>query len=124
MSLIKRLDRLDVATSDLADAASIYEKNFGFAVNRSADGKSATVAIGGAEIRLASGPDVAAQIEKTGEGMIALWLEADDVDQVAAALRRAGIDVPAIRRERGRRVIAVDPKHALQVPLFIFDRNS
>jgi predicted enzyme related to lactoylglutathione lyase len=124
MALIKRLDRLDVATSDLTDAASIYEKNFGFAVTRSADGKSATVTVGGAEIRLASGAEVAAQIEKTGEGMIALWLEADNVDEVAAALRNAGIDVPAIRRDGGRRIIAVDAKVAHQVPLFIFDRRS
>jgi predicted enzyme related to lactoylglutathione lyase len=124
MPLIKRLDRLDVATTDLADAASIYEKNFGFAVTRSADGKSATVKVGGAEIRLASGPDVAAQIERTGEGMIALWLEADNVDEVAAALRHAGIDVPAIRRDGGRRILAVAPKSATQVPLHIFDRKG
>jgi predicted enzyme related to lactoylglutathione lyase len=122
--MIKRLDRLDVATSDLAEAASIYEKNFGFEVTRAADGKSAAVTVGGAEIRLATGPDVALQIEKTGEGMIALWLETDNVDDIAAALSRAGIDAGAVRRERGRRIIAVDPKFAHQVPLFIFDRKG
>ncbi len=122
--MIKRLERLDVATDDLADAASIYEKNFGFTVTRSADGKSASVAVGGAEIRLASGPDVSAQIEKTGEGMIALWLEAHNVDEVAAALSRAGIAAGAIRPVGGRRIIAVDPKFAHQVPLFIFDRKG
>src|ERR1017187_2784820 len=39
--MIKRLDTLEVATSDLADAASIYEENFGFAVARRGDGRSA-----------------------------------------------------------------------------------
>ncbi len=124
MPLIKRLDRLDVATSDLADAASIYAKNFGFAVSRSADGSHATVTVGGAEIRLAGGAEVSAQIEKTGEGMIALWLEAENLDEVVAALRTAGLDAPAIRRESGRRIIALDPRLANQVPLFIFDRRT
>ena len=32
--MIKRLDRLDVATTDLNDAASIYEKNFGTEIIR------------------------------------------------------------------------------------------
>ena len=50
--MIKRLDTLEVATSDLADASSIYEKNFSFSVTRSADGKSAVVKVGSAEIRL------------------------------------------------------------------------
>ena len=46
--MIKRFDRIDVATTDLNDAASIYEKNFGFKVTRS--GEHASVTIGGAEI--------------------------------------------------------------------------
>ncbi|HLX37098.1 MAG TPA: hypothetical protein VKR29_04830, partial [Candidatus Binataceae bacterium] len=44
--MIKRFDRIDVATTDINDAASIYEKNFGFKVTRS--GESASVSIGGA----------------------------------------------------------------------------
>ena len=94
--MIKRLDTLEVATSDLADAASIYEKNFGFAVARSADGKSASVKVGGAEIRLVA----AAAIDSSSEGMIGLWLEADDVDQVIADFRAAGLDAGAIRMSR------------------------
>ncbi len=118
--MIKRLDTLEVATSDLADAASIYEKNFGFAVARSADGKSASVKVGGAEIRLVA----AAAIDSSSEGMIGLWLEADDVDQVIADFRAAGLDAGAIRIEPGRRILTIDPKLANQVPLFIFDRKA
>lgn len=121
---MKRLDRLDIATTDLADAASIYEKNFGFAVSRDTDGGLATVKIGGAEIRLAAGEKVTAQIAANGEGMYALWLEAEDLDAVAAALRKAGIDPGAIKLEAGRRVLAIDPTVANQVPLFIFDRKK
>ncbi|MGB3551342.1 MAG: VOC family protein [Candidatus Binatus sp.] len=118
--MIKRLDTLEVATSDLADAASIYQKNFGFAVARTADGKSASVKVGGAEIRLVA----AAAIDSSSEGMIGLWLEADDVDQVIADFRAAGLDAGAIRIESGRRILTIDPKFASQVPLFIFDRKA
>jgi predicted enzyme related to lactoylglutathione lyase len=120
--MIKRFDRLDVATSDLGDAASIYEKNFGFTVSRSGD--EASVTIGGAAIRLASGASVADVIKANGEGMFGVWLEADDVDQVIASLKKAGLATNAITRDAGRRVIAIDPKIANQVPLFIFDRKG
>ncbi len=118
--MIKRLDTLEVATTDLADAASIYEKNFSFAVARPADGKSASVKVGGAEIRLVA----AAAIDSSSEGMIGLWLEAEDVDQVIADFRAAGLDPGAIRIEPGRRILTIDPNLANQVPLFIFDRKA
>ena len=120
--MIKRLDRLDVETTDLADAAAVYEKNFGFSVIKSADGKSASVKVGGAEIRLVAGGGAA--IDSSSEGMAGLWLEADDVDQVMGDLRAAGLDAGAIRIESGRRILAIDPRLANQVPLFIFDRKA
>ena len=120
--MIKRFDRLDVATGDLSDAASIYEKNFGFKVTRS--GEQASVTIGGAEIRLASGASAADAIKANGEGMFGLWLEADDLDEVVASLKKAGLATGAIKQEAGQRILAVDPKIANQVPLFIFDRRG
>jgi predicted enzyme related to lactoylglutathione lyase len=128
--MIKRFDRLDVATSDLADAAAIYERNFGFAVRResgSADASHASeealVTIGDAEIRLCAGGAAAGFIEANGEGLAAIWLESDDVDAVAAALVRAGLAHRPVRREAGRRILEVDPRAANMVPLFIFDRR-
>ena len=118
--MIKRLDTLEVATADLADAASIYEKNFGFSVTQSADGKSASVKVGGAEIRLVTG----ATIDASSEGMIGLWLEAEDVEQVVANFHMAGLEAGAIEIESGRRILTIDPKFANQVPLFIFDRKA
>jgi catechol 2,3-dioxygenase-like lactoylglutathione lyase family enzyme len=122
--MLKRLDSVEVATSDLADAASIYEKNFGFRVTKSADGKSASVKVGGATIRLVSDDSAAIAIAKSGEGMMGLWLEADDVDQVVASLHRGGLTAGAIRIEAGRRILAIDPKLTNQVPLFIFDHRA
>jgi len=121
---VKRLDRLDIATSDLEDAAATYRRNFGFEVRRSsAVGAAATmtISIGDAEIRL---EPLASLAPGSGEGMAALWLEAEDVEQVAEAVRKAGIKSAPIRNEDRRRILAIDPKAANQVPLFIFDRRG
>jgi len=121
--MLKRLDHLEVVTADLNDAVSIYEKNFDFKVTRSLDGDGASIRIGDSEVRLVSGQPAAEIIANSGEGMFALWLEAADVESVAQALRESGIDPGPIKREQGRRILAVDPRHANQVPLFIFDRK-
>jgi hypothetical protein len=122
--MIKRFDRLDVATSDLGDAAAIYERNFGFAVRREAGSNDAIVNVGDAEIRLRSGADAVSFIAANGEGLAAVWLEADDLDEVVAALDRAALAHRPIRHEGDRRVLEVDPKAANVVPLFIFDRRT
>ena len=120
--MLKRLDTLEVATSDLNDAVSIYEKNFGFTVER--EDNAATVEIGGAVIKLRAGESAAPALAANGEGMMGLWLEADDIDLVSLALKRVGIDPGAPRCAGDRRVLAIDPKHANQVPLYIFDRKG
>ena len=122
--MIKRFDRLDVATSDLADAAAIYERNFGFIIRRGADADEAAIAIGDAEIRLRTGAAAAETIAASGEGLAAIWLEAEDIDAVAAALLRGGISFTPAQRIGDRRVIAVDPKAANMTPLYIFDRRA
>jgi hypothetical protein len=122
--MIKRLDRVDVATSDLADTAAAYARNFGFKVRRTRGSNDAAIAIGDAEIRLRAGAAAADVIASAGEGLAAVWLEAEDVDQVADALRRADLAFSTPRREDDRRVLAVDPRVANMVPLFIFDRRA
>ena len=117
--MIKRLDTLEIATSDLTDASSIYAKNFGFSVIQPEDGRSASAKVGGAEIRLVTG----GAIDSSNEGMIGLWLEAEDVDQVVANFHIAGLDAGMIQIEGGRRILTIDPKLTNQVPLFIFDRK-
>lgn len=121
--MIKRLDRLDIATSDLTGAASTYESNFSFAVIRDGSGESATIALGDAQIRLLAGTAAEPSLAATGEGLAAIWLEAEDLDAVEAALRRGGVAFTPIQRAGDRRVIAVDPKAANMTPLYIFDRR-
>jgi len=120
--MLKRLDTLDVATTDAGGAASIYQRNFGFKlVRRKPD--LAVLAIGDSEIALKSGAAVESVINSSGEGMAGLWLEADDVEQLAAKLQDANIKFEP-SRVGDRRVIAIDPAACNQVPLFIFDRKS
>ena len=123
MALLKRFDTLEVATTDLADAVRTYQQNFGFELRPGSTDDSATLKVGGAEIRLVAGAAAAATIAAAGEGLAGLWLEAEDVGQVATALRNAGIEAPAPKIDQGRRVLALDPKIANRVPLFIFDRK-
>lgn len=123
MALLKRFDTLEVATADLVDATKTYRENFGFELKPGSDAGTATLTVGGAEIRLLAGAAAAATIAAVGEGLAGLWLEAEDVGHVAAALRSAGIEPPVPKIDQGRRVLALDPKIANQVPLFIFDRK-
>lgn len=120
--MIKRFDTLDIATTDLGDAADIYARNFGLAPATPQD-DAVTIAVGDARIRLRSGAAVVDAIATSGEGLAAVWLEAKDLDQVVAALTRSGVPFEPMRREGERRVLAVSPSAANQVPLFIFDRR-
>ena len=120
--MIKRFDRLDIATADLADAVGIYQKNFDFAVRRTSESEEAIIELNGAQIRIQTGAAVADLIASSGEGLAALWLEAEDVEKVAEKLKAANVAVSPIRVEGDRRIVEVNPRSANMVPLFIFDR--
>ena len=124
MATIKRLDRVEIATTDLNDASALYQRNFGLKLRQAPDGETAVLAIGDAEIRLVSGSSAAATLAVSGEGMAALWLEVDDAQAAAAAIERAGFKSAPVCKEGGRSVLALDPAVSNQVPLFIFDRKS
>jgi hypothetical protein len=120
--MIKRFDRLDIATADLADAVGIYQKNFDFAVRRTTESEEAIIELNGAQIRIQTGAAVADLIASSGEGLTALWLEAEDVEKVAEKLKAANVAVSPIRVEGDRRIVEVNPRSANMVPLVIFDR--
>jgi hypothetical protein len=120
--MIKRFDRLDIATSDLADTVSIYEKNFDLTVQPAGNSEEAVIQLGDAQIRLRSGAAVADLLSSSGEGLAAIWLETDDVYKVAETLKKANVAVSPIRVEANRRLLAVNPASANMVPLFIFEK--
>lgn len=117
MATIKRLDRLDVSTTDINDAVSVYRRNFDLRVKVASGGNSAAVSIGDAEISLTP-------TQEDTEGMSGVWLEAEDVETVGAALTRAGYNFRPVRAIGSCRVLEVEPQAANQVPLFIFDRKA
>ncbi len=119
MAKIKRLDRLDVTTTDVNDAASVYQRNFGLGVKLAPDAATASVSIGDAEISLTP-----AASQSEAEGMSGLWLEAEDVEAVCVALTRGGYGFKPVRTANGRRIVEVEPKSTNQVPLLIFDRKG
>jgi hypothetical protein len=120
--MIKRFDRLDIATADLADAVGIYQKNFDFTVRQTTESEEAIIELNGAQIRIQTGAAVADLIASSGEGLAALWLEAEDVEKVAEKLKAANVAVSPIRVEGDRRIVEVNPRSTNMVPLFIFDR--
>lgn len=122
--MIKRLDTLEVVATNLEEAGALYQRNFGFAIKRIEGSDEAFIAIGDAQIRLRSGVGAEASLKASGEGLAALWLEADDVEPIAAALDRSGLAHRPVRREDDRRVLEVDAAAANMVPLFIFDHRS
>ena len=121
--MIKRFDRLDIATSDLATAIAIYEKNFNFTV-RTGDADEAIINLGDSQIRLRAGAAIADMLSSSGEGLAAIWLETDDVFKVAETLKDANIAAGPILVEADRRILAVNLASVNMVPLFIFDRLS
>jgi predicted enzyme related to lactoylglutathione lyase len=120
--MIKRFDRLDIATSDLAGTVSIYEKNFDFTVQPASASEGAVIQLGDAQIRLRSGAAVADLLASSGEGLAAIWLETEDIDKLAETLKKANVAVSPIRVEADRRFLAVNPASANMVPLFIFEQ--
>jgi Glyoxalase/Bleomycin resistance protein/Dioxygenase superfamily len=120
--MIKRFDRLEVVTSDVAGTAGVYRQNFGFTVRPSAPPGHASIVVGDTEIRLRAemGPE---KLTSPVEGLAAIWLETEDVYQAADALNRAGIAADPVRIEDDRRVLAIKPEAANMVPVFIFDRH-
>jgi hypothetical protein len=122
--MIKRLDTLDITATDVDQTGAVYQKNFGFKVERIAGTDDAEIAIGDARIRLRSGAGAEGALKSTSEGLAAIWLEAEDVELVAAALDRAGLKHQGVHRDRDRRILEVDPSASNLVPLYIFDRKA
>jgi predicted enzyme related to lactoylglutathione lyase len=120
--MLKRLDKIEVATSDLEDAVNVYRRNFGITINRPPDGERAVLAVGGAEIELVARAP-AGERTSAADALAGLWLEVDDVEAAARLLSSKGIQCADLRQEAGRRVLAVASGAADGVALTLFDRK-
>jgi hypothetical protein len=114
--LVRKLERLEVAAVAPEAAAATYQRNFGFRIRNAGPG-DAIVEVGDAEIRLhAAG---------TGrEGLTALRLVTDDLERLADALRRAGIEPEAAADADGAKALGIPARFTGNVPLIVIERKS
>jgi catechol 2,3-dioxygenase-like lactoylglutathione lyase family enzyme len=114
-----RIDHVTVVSPNADGAVRTFQRLFGLAT--ASGGAAPALAIGGARIEFvtpADGSPLADALRTSGEGMAALTLAVDDLDEAARALERAGIAFER-RTESGRVVIAVDPRAAHGVRLLL-----
>lgn len=100
--MIKRLDHISIAVSNLDEGLKIYENLLGIKashVETVADQgiKAAMIVVGNVEIELIEpiSPDsaVAKFLEKKGEGVHHICFEVDDVDKELESLAARGVDL-------------------------------
>ena len=115
MGLLKAMELIDVAVAQVAAAAATYQRNFGLrATGVVSEGAPVLLPIGESAIRLTPAG--------AGQGLVGLWLEADDITRVEVALAQAGFGCRPIRRQEAMRILEVE-RSCGQGPLFIFDRR-
>lgn len=116
MAIVKRLDSVEVAAASVQEALAAYRRNFGLATHAAAGADEGWVVLGGARVKIVAAP------QPQDEGMVGLWLEAEDVEAAARAISAAGYRVLPMREVEDRRVVEVDKEATGGAPLFLFDR--
>jgi hypothetical protein len=122
--MIKRLSGLDLAVSDLHAAIAVLQRNFGLKLCRITSDTEAELTIGEAGIRLIAKPQTSTPPTSVREGMVGLWLEAQDVEALAESLARAGVKRSPLKIAHGRRVLEITPAGFAEPWLFIFDKHG
>ena len=126
-----RIDHVTVVSPDAPRAAATFERLFGLApaarTDVAAEGASATAALTIGDARLdfvtpAPETPLADALRSNGEGIAALTLMVDDIDDTARALTHAQVPHTA-QTFAGRRVLAVEPRAAHGVRLRLMARD-
>lgn len=115
--MIKRLDTLEVAGPDPEASARAYAHNFDLAAELA--GGSIELRIGDTTIAF-----VSSGAQEGSDEMGGLWLEADNLEAVAASLDRAGIGYRRLSDVGERRIVEIEGAASNFVRLRIFDRGS
>lgn len=136
--MITSMPRIAIATSDFHGIVTTFRERFGMPVadlsSTSVDGLGASLAMcvpeGGSNIELMSPADPAAPLSRSlqrfldrrGEGLFALMLEAPVPDEEALGLSERGLEVlPLMEGAAGR---DIHPRSAHGVLIRIYPRNS
>ena len=135
MPAFKRIDHVVIATEDMADAAAKWERNLGLRVEERVSrplGSGFDVArlpVGDAFIELVQPVEeeghFAEQLKERGEGLFAISMEVDDLDEAVAHLRGKGADVsdPEQGIWPGSRVARVSQSSAHGVSIQLIERR-
>lgn len=127
----QRIDHVTVLTPDAARAQATFRESFGFrdamvgALGTAAAGSGAgpegarALTVGQATIEFVR-PAGATALADAGEGMAALCLEVESLDDALRSLEKSGVRC-VIERVSGRRVVRVDPASAHGVRLALVE---
>ncbi len=132
--LVRNLDHVAVAVTDLDAGVRTWQENFGLALERTgavpALGiRQAILPLGGAFVELISplsdeGP-VAGFLKERGEGMYLVSLEVADLDTAVAALRGRGLRVgDPTGGSGGARLAFISPRSAHGVTIQLIERKD
>ena len=134
MPTFKRIDHVAIATADMADAAAKWERNLGLRVEEQvsrplgSDFDVARLPVGDAFLLLIQpveeeGP-FGEQVKERGEGLFALSVEVDDLDEAVAHLRGkdARVSDPEEGIWPGSRVARVSQASTHGVPIQLIQR--
>ena len=103
MAHFKKLDHVIIATTDLADALKLWERNVGLKEDTElnhplgAGFKAARLPIGESFLELVQPVEESGrfyeQVKERGEGLVAISLQVDDLDEAVRYLRENGATV-------------------------------
>jgi methylmalonyl-CoA epimerase len=134
--VIKRIDHIGIAVTNLDDALKVYRDALGLDVTHIADEPEQKVKVaflprGGSEIELlepypGDGP-IRKFMDKRGEGIHHICVEVDDIESTLAELARQGvqlIDETPRLNSRGQRIAFIHPKgaHGVLIELYEYVR--
>jgi methylmalonyl-CoA epimerase len=134
--LIKRIDHIGIVVKDIEKALIVYQQALGLSLAEIQErpdlaARIAFLPTGDSEIELVqpvtSDSDVAKFLQKRGEGIHHICLEADDIEEALANLREKGLqlidEVPRIG-PKGERFAFIHPTSAHSVLIELYERSK
>ena len=116
----KRILEVLISTQNVDTALDSYRRNLGLEAIGCAEGEEGHIRVGETSLVLLR-PDIARQrlplAEGSGEGLLGLTLEVEDLEGEVARLRRHGVEVEGPTAEGNLQVAHIPPQFAHGVPI-------